>query len=293
MKCSGDSMANEREYAEEQRVVYNHFNACSTFWTDIYRRDDVLGIIFQRRQAVALNYVDQLSLPKTSHVLEIGCGAGLFAIALAQKGYTVQAVDSVPAMIKLTQNHARTKGVESRIHTAIENVYDLSFEDQSIDIVVALGVVIWLRDLKRALAEIARVLTPDGYVVLSINNLYGAHMLLDPLFTPAFETIRKGVKHALRRAGLLKIEDIAHIYTYSIKEFNQYLNAVNLTNIKYTSLGFGPFTIFGHNIFRGNLGAKIHSKLQQYAENGFPILRAIGSQYVVLGKKCCPHSTAR
>lgn len=277
--------ADEKGYCQEEKLVYNHFNASSTFWTDVYQQNDVLGIIFRRRQAVALNYVNELSLPKTSRVLEIGCGAGFFAIALARKGYTVLAVDRVPAMIKLTQKHARQKGVESRIHTAVEDTYKLTFENESVDLVVALGVVIWLHDLKKALAEMARVLTPSGHIVLSMNNRYSAHMLFDPLSTPAFGMIRKKVRHALKRIGLLRTRDIAHIHTYSIKEFNQYLNDANLTNVKYTSIGFGPFTIFGHNIFCDKLGAKIQTKLQQYAENDFPILRSIGSQYVILGRK--------
>jgi 2-polyprenyl-3-methyl-5-hydroxy-6-metoxy-1,4-benzoquinol methylase len=277
----------DQKHPQEQKLLYNHFNETSGFWTDIYQRNDVLGAIFRRRQTVALNYINELSLPKTSRVLEIGCGAGFLAIALATKGYTVHATDRVPAMIKLTQKHAKEKGVESRIHTVVEDIYNLTFKNQSIDLVVALGVVIWLEDLKKALAEIARVLTPDGYIVLSINNLYGAHMLLDPLLTPALSTIRKEVRYALKRTGLLRLRDIAYIHLYSIREFDQRLDEANLTKLKCASIGFGPFTIFSHKIFTDKLGAKIQTKLQQYADNNFPILGSIGSQYVILGRKSC------
>ena len=43
-------------------------------------------------------------------------------IALAQRGFMVDAVDHSSAMIELTQSHAKQKGVDKRIHAAIEDV---------------------------------------------------------------------------------------------------------------------------------------------------------------------------
>jgi ubiquinone/menaquinone biosynthesis C-methylase UbiE len=229
-----------------------------------------------------LNYVDELSLPKTARVLEIGCGAGFIAIALARRGFTVEAVDHVPAMIELTQRHARQRGMDNRIHTAIEDVHELTFEDRSFDLIVALGVITWLHDLRKALVEITRVLTPGGYFVPSMDK---AHTLLDPLLIPTFESILERVKHELERDGLRNPRNVARPHMYSIKEFNQYLREVNLTNIKSTNMGFGPFRILNHNVFSDRMGVKIHQKLQQYADSGFPILRSTGSQYIVLARK--------
>lgn len=280
-----NTMVDRTDYHQEQKSIDEHFNADSTFWTDIYERNDVLGTIFRQRQAIALNYIDELSPPKTTRILEIGCGAGFLAIALAQRGYTVHATDHAPAMIELTQRHARQKGVDNRINAAIEDINELTFNNQSFDLVVALGVVIWLHDLRKALVEITRVLTPGGYVILSMNNLYGAHVLLDPGMNPAFGMMRRGVKLTLERTRLFNPQNAVRIRTYSIKEFNQHLYEANLTKIKDTNIGFGPFTIFGHTILCDRLGVKIQQKLQQYADNGYPILRSIGSQYIALGRK--------
>ncbi len=63
------------------------------------------------RQTVALSYIDGLSLPKTAHVLEIGCGAGFMTTALAKRGFIVEAIDHSQAMIDLTIEHARQMGV--------------------------------------------------------------------------------------------------------------------------------------------------------------------------------------
>jgi len=162
-----DTTVGKKHNDREQVLVDEHFRAESTFWKDTYQRNDALGIINRQRQAAALKYVDELSLPKTARVLEIGCGAGFLAIALAQRGFRVEAVDHAPAMVELTRRHARETGMDSLIHTAVEDVHQLSFEDESFDLVVALGVINWLHDLKKALAEITRVLKHGGYTVLN------------------------------------------------------------------------------------------------------------------------------
>jgi hypothetical protein len=51
------------------------------------------------------------------------------------------------------------------------------------------------------------------------------------------------------------------------------------------ALGFGPFTLFGREILPRSAGLKIEQRLQSIANSGAPILRSIGSQYLVLAKK--------
>jgi 2-polyprenyl-3-methyl-5-hydroxy-6-metoxy-1,4-benzoquinol methylase len=277
MMKGGHSMAVDDE--PEQKFVDEHFNAESTFWRDVYRRKDVLGSIYRLRQVVALGYVNELGLAKTARVLEIGCGAGLVAVAVARKGFTVEAVDHAHAMIELTQRHARQAGLASRIHTAIEDVHELTFEDCSFDLIVALGVVAWLHDLRRGLAEIARVLTPGGYVVLSVNNRYQMPVLLD------VASVLRWRVQGLERTGLHDSQRVARLHSYSIKEFNLRLREVNLTRTRITSIGFGPFKMLGHNIFSDRTGVKIHQRLQRYADGNFPILRSTGVEYIVLARK--------
>jgi 2-polyprenyl-3-methyl-5-hydroxy-6-metoxy-1,4-benzoquinol methylase len=272
----------EKNNDREQRLVDERFEAESTFWRDTYQRNDALGIINQQRQAAALKYVDQLSLPKTARVLEVGCGAGFLAVALAQRGFRVEAVDHAPAMVELTRRHARETGVNRLIHASIEDVHQLSFEDESFDLVVSLGVINWLHDLRKALAEITRVLKHGEYTVL---NSARAHALLNPLAIPQFESILEGVIPKLRRAVARDPRRVAPPHMYLPKEINRYLCDANLTIIKGTSVGLGPFRILNHDMFPYQAGVKIQQKLQQYADRGYPILRSAGAQYVVLARK--------
>jgi ubiquinone/menaquinone biosynthesis C-methylase UbiE len=268
----------KRDYDREQKLVDERFNAESAFWRDAYRRRDVFGLTLRMRQHITLDYVEELSLPKSARTLEIGCGAGFMAVALARRGFAVEAVDHAPVMVELTQRHAKQKGLDDRINTTIEDVHKLTFEDCSFDLIIALGVIAWLHDLKKALVEISRVLIPGGHFVLSLDNPYRAW--IDPPLL-----LQGIVKHELERDGLRNPLNGAHAHFYSIKEFKQYLHDADLTVTKNTNIGFGPFTLFNHSIFSDRIGIKIHQKLQQCADSGYPVLRMLGSQYVVLAVK--------
>lgn len=55
---------------------------------------------------------------KEGAVLSVGCGGGREAIALAREGFTVTAVDHVPAMVEATQANAKSAGVVLRVQYA-------------------------------------------------------------------------------------------------------------------------------------------------------------------------------
>ena len=279
----------EEQNNREQKLVDELFDTNATCWRDTYKEKDIYGIIYQRRQSVALSYIDGLSLPRTAHVLEIGCGAGLMTTALAKRGFAVEAIDHAQAMIDLTLERARQTGVVNQINACTGDIHELSYEDQSFDLIVALGVIPWLHDSQKALAEIARVITPRGHIVLSMDNALRATTLLDPLTFPAVARIRRGVRRKLETAGILSSWDpwsnAPPYRQHSIREFNRNLLKAGLTIMKSSSVGFGPFTFFGHRLFSEGMGIKIHQKLQDYADSGYPILRSTGSQYIVLATK--------
>jgi ubiquinone/menaquinone biosynthesis C-methylase UbiE len=273
----------------QQKLVDKFFDTHVTYWKDTYKGEDIDGIIYQRRQVVALNYIDGLGLKTTARLLEIGCGAGLLSTALAKRGFFVEAIDHAQAMIELTKKRAKIKGVENQINACTGDIHELSYRDRSFDLIVALGVIPWLHDFRKALAEISRVLASEGYVVLSMDNALRMTTLLDPLTFPVLVRIRLLVRRRLEKAGLLSSWNPwsnAPPYTrHSIREFNKSLCEAGLIVVKSKSVGFGPFTLFGHRLFSEASGVKIQEKLQEYSDKGYPILRSTGSQYIVLATR--------
>jgi ubiquinone/menaquinone biosynthesis C-methylase UbiE len=273
----------------QQKLVDELFDTQATYWRDTYKEKDISGIIYQRRQAAALRYVDGLSLPRTASVLEIGCGAGFMTAALAKRGFVIEAIDHAQAMVDLTLEHARQKGIVNQISACTGDIHELSYESQSFDLIVALGVVPWLHDFKKALTEIIRVTKPGGYIVLTMDNASRATTLLDPKTFPPIAHIRWLIKRKLEKAGLLSSYNPwvnAPPYSqHSPKEFNKSLCEAGLTVLKSTSVGFGPFTFFSHRLFPDAVGIKIHQKLQEYADSRYPFFRSTGSQYIILATK--------
>lgn len=270
------------DYNREQHLVDEYFNSCAEFWYTTYQRNDVTSVVNRLRQNVALRYVEKLSPPKTARILEIGCGAGGTAFALACKGYGVDAVDHSSTMVEMTKRYAKQNGVESRVRVAIEDVHELKFNDQSYDLIIALGVVGWLHDLKKALNEIKRVLKPGGYVVLNSTH---ANALFNPLSIPLIESFfRMRACWANRHSK----QNTPTPHFYLAREFNQHLYEVGFKIVDYTIVGFGPFIVLNRKLFSDEVEIKIQQKLQQCADARFPLIRSAGTQNIVLARKVSP-----
>ena len=104
-------------------------------------------------------------------VLDAGAGPGRFTLELLRLGAHVTALDISPGQLELLR--ARVPDVEA----VVGDITDLSrFADGSFDATVCYGgPVSYVGDLAdRAVAELARVTKPGGYVLVSVMGFGGA-----------------------------------------------------------------------------------------------------------------------
>jgi SAM-dependent methyltransferase len=106
------------------------------------------------------------------HVLDLGCGTGNAALAVAEQGAQVIGVD--PASRLLDVARARASAVGLAIDFRLGDAADIPLPDNSVDAVVSVFAVVFAPDAKAAAAEITRVLRPGGRVVLSAWTPIGA-----------------------------------------------------------------------------------------------------------------------
>jgi 2-polyprenyl-6-hydroxyphenyl methylase/3-demethylubiquinone-9 3-methyltransferase len=101
-------------------------------------------------------------------VLDLGCGGGFMAEALAGRGALVTGIDPSPCAIDIARRHAEAGGLA--IDYAIGKGEDLPLADRSVDIVVCVDVLEHVDDLDRVIAEIGRVLEPGGLFLFDTIN---------------------------------------------------------------------------------------------------------------------------
>lgn len=99
-------------------------------------------------------------------ILDLACGAGYGSRILAEQAVHVTAIDiDADAVAAASKNFPAPNLQFSR-----EDALDLSFDDDSFDVVVALEMLEHLTEQSRLLREIRRVLKPDGILLVSTPN---------------------------------------------------------------------------------------------------------------------------
>ncbi len=167
-----------------------------------------LDVLWRRRAAAALE------LPAGAEALDVCCGTGDQALALARRGYRVTAADfCLPMLSRARSKYAqRPEGAPMGL---AGDALRLPFADRRFDGVTVSFGLRNVADLEGALAELARVLRPAGVAVILEFALPRSALLRRPyLFY---------FRQLLPRLGAL-VSNNGQAYTYlpaSVLEFPQ------------------------------------------------------------------------
>jgi ubiquinone biosynthesis O-methyltransferase len=142
--------------------------------------------------ALELDFILDLTGPvRGLHVLDVGCGDGHLALALARAGAQVSGVDPDPRMLRLARCRFEEAGVT--VNLAEAQAQALPFEDARFDVVVAVTVLCFVGRPEQAVAEMARVLRPGGRLMIGELGRFSTWA--------AWRRIRGWLGHATWRAA--------------------------------------------------------------------------------------------
>jgi SAM-dependent methyltransferase len=125
--------------------------------------------------------VEHLELGEGARVLDLACGRGRIAIALAQRGCRVTGLDLSPRSLELARADAETAGVTLELVHRDMRGLDAEREFNAVVCVFSsFGYFVERADDERVLAAVARALVPGGRFLLDMIN----PVALAPEFVP-------------------------------------------------------------------------------------------------------------
>ena len=143
----------------------NKFAAIADRWWDPTGDFKPLHVINPLRA----NYINEKSPLNGLKALDVGCGGGLLAEALHDRGAEVTAIDVTQANIEVAKLHALNRGlvIDYRVITAEELAES---QPESFDVVACLEVIEHVPDPGQLIAACSKLLKPGGQMFLSTLN---------------------------------------------------------------------------------------------------------------------------
>ena len=118
-----------------------------------------------RFAAMLLEYLEAMDIAHDAEVLDLGCGTGLAARAIARReGFSgkVLGIDLSPYLVAAAERLAREEGIAGRVAFRTGDVRSVALPDRSVDAVVAHTLLSHVEDPLAVLKEAARVVRPGG-----------------------------------------------------------------------------------------------------------------------------------
>jgi 2-polyprenyl-3-methyl-5-hydroxy-6-metoxy-1,4-benzoquinol methylase len=265
-----------------------HYDGRSETWRAAYSSREPFGQRLNRRRDAVVAAVEQRLEGKRVRILDAGCGTGEVARRLRAAGHEVVALDVSRDMLKEARQLRPSDRPDSARAAYVQgSVRTLPLQSRSFDVVVCVGVMGHLMRRRSegevvdtaalTLRELARVLRPGGFIVVTAPNLIRIHWLLDPAQLRRALRHRRYVRRLEESHGgrderrLVQREGTRRWTPWG---WRRMLTREGFQIVGSSGVGFGPFSIFGRKVMSSERTVRLSERLERVAAvkpfNWFP-----------------------
>lgn len=264
-----------------KQVVKDHFTTDDAvqMWEKVYHSNDVFfSYAMSARKAAVLDLLRQENPADGPAVADIGCGSGLVSKDLLEMGYDVTGMDISEGML---ENARKIPGLKLQVG----DIEHLPFADEAFDKIICLGVITYLPDETKALAELLRVLKPGGKLVLAVRNKLECARTLDPVMklVALFSAIQRRLLP--RKTGSAATKSYYHrnFIPWTLK---RNLRTAGFSIGKCLGRGYDLPGINGRRIASVPAGIRFSQRIERLSNRlGFRFLCNWGMVYIVVASK--------
>lgn len=197
----------------------NYFDKISESYDEVFD-----ALYFRVYDAVTWKYLEPyVPVEPNTVVLDAGGGTARWAIRMARKGCRVVLMDSSEKMLRDASRKVEAKGLQQQITLRCGDMTEISFADETFDMVLCEHALFLLREPDVAIRELKRVLKEDGALVVSAQNRY-VQALSSIAGKPRVDNVERAFKVLANQEHECVTKDgKVKIYTWTPQEFREML----------------------------------------------------------------------
>jgi ubiquinone/menaquinone biosynthesis C-methylase UbiE len=191
--------------------MWNH--ASADRFTQYYAETSRSAATLQRFRSIrnrVLGVVDHGSSKRVLYVADIGCGAGTQSLIWAEMGHKVYGLEVNEPLLELARGRSAEAGYS--IDFQLGSATNLPWPDESLDICLMIELLEHVAEWEACLRECARVLRPNGVLVLITSNKLCP--VQREFNLPLYSWYPKSMKRYLERLAMTTRPDLANYATY-------------------------------------------------------------------------------
>lgn len=157
------------------------------------------------------SFIIEKACPFSGNILEAGTGKGYFSLALARLGFHFTSFDISAAEQWYAGLNLTYYGLAGYVRFDVADLECLPYPDASFDVIFAVNIVHHLSPVRAACAELVRILSPSGKIVLSDFNTQG-FAIVDKIHA------LEGRQHEVGTGTLIETKAILKEYGFMVDE---------------------------------------------------------------------------